>query len=440
MTKFIYFAKRSADFVSHKLWKVRLNKVDKRQGLLIRQIRVVSLAFQGFRDDSCLTYATALTFYTLFSIVPILALVFAIAKGFGYEKTLQDQIMANYSEYSDVLSNAFIYANSMLANAKGGIIASIGILLLLWSVMQLLMNVEKGFNDIWKVSQGRSWIRKMTDYLTIMLVGPVLLILSGTITVAIQAKIGNLYLLGGVGTFLIKILAYFLVAGVFTFLYVVMPNTKVKIKPAFMAAVVATILFEFAGWAYIYFQVGANRLNAIYGTFAALPLFLIWVQYSWYIVLFGAELSFSFQNVDHYELEDDIVSLSPRYKKAIALMIANLVARRFYNHESPLNAAEISTQLDLPSRLTKDVLNELVDAGLFVEIRADGDEEIHYLPGVTESKFTVQYFINTLEKKGTNSLPINDTNELIHINRLMAEMDKTMDTHLGHMSIKDIVT
>lgn len=439
MANFISLAKKSAEFVSDKLWKIRLNKVDKRQGLLIRQLRVISLAFQGFREDNCLTYATALTFYTLFSIVPILALVFAIAKGFGYEKTLQDQIMANYSQYSEVLSNAFVYANSMLANTKGGIIAGFGIVLLLWSVMQLLVNIENSFNDIWEISRGRTWIRKITDYLTIMLVGPLLLIVSGGITVAIQTEIGNLHLLGIVGTFFVKILAYLLVASVFTFLYTVMPNTKVKLKPAFIAAVVATILFEFVGWAYIRFQVGANRLNAIYGGFAALPLFLIWVQYSWYIVLLGAELSYSYQNVDHYELEDDIQNLSPRYKKAISLMIGNLVARRFYNHEQPLNAVEISEKLDLPSRLTRTILNEFVATGLFVEVSPEGNNEVVYIPGVTESKFTVQYLIDTLERRGINSLPINDTNELIHINKFMVEMDKTMDTHLGHTNIKDIV-
>lgn len=439
MANIVSLAKKSMDFVSDKLWKIRLNKVDKRQGILIRQLRILSLAFKGFKEDNCLTYATALTFYTLFSIVPILALVFAIAKGFGYEKNLQDQILQNYKEYNDILTNAFVYANSMLSTTKGGVIAGFGIVLLLWSVMQLLVNIENSFNDIWEINRGRTWIRKVTDYLTIMLVGPLLLIVSGGLTVAIQTRVGNMHLLGFVSTFFIKLIAYALIAGVFTFLYTVMPNTKVKVKPAFLAAVVATILFEFVGWAYIRFQVGANRMNAIYGGFAALPLFLIWVQYSWYIVLFGAELSYSYQNVDHYELEDEIEKISPRYKKVIALMIANLVTKRFYNHEAALSAVEISEKLDLPSHLTRIILNEFVDTGIFVEINPETDQDIVFLPGVTESKFTVQYLIDSIEKKGINSLPINDTKELIHINKLMVEMDKSMDTVLGHMNVKDIV-
>ncbi|WP_317899771.1 YihY/virulence factor BrkB family protein [Aurantibacillus circumpalustris] len=439
MAKIISLIKQSVEFVSERLWKVRLSKVDKRQGLLIKQIRIFALAFKGFMEDKCFTYSTALTFYTLFSIVPVLALIFAIAKGFGFEKNLQEQILQNYSEYSDILTNAFVYANSMLSNAKGGVIAGFGIVLLLWSVMQLLVNIETSFNDVWDVKQGRNWIRKITDYLTIMLVGPLLLIVSGGISIAIQTQIGNMHLLGFIATFFVNLLAYGLIVGVFTFLYRVMPNTKVKIKPAFIAAIIATLLFEFVAWGYIRFQVGANRLNAIYGGFAALPLFLIWVQYSWYIVLFGAELSYAYQNVDRFELEDEIEKLSPRYKKVISLMIANLVTKGFYNNEKALSVHEISEKLDLPSHLTRNVLNEFVETQLFVEVVSEKEDEILYLPGVTESKFTVQFLIDSLETKGLNSLPINDTKELIHINNLMIEMDKSMDTALGHMNVKDIV-
>jgi len=437
MSRLISSAKQSVQFVSG-IWKVRLNKVNKRQGILIKQLRIISLAGKKFKEDNCFTTATALTFYTLFSIVPILALVFAIAKGFGYEKDLQDELLNNYGQYREVLSNSFVYANSLLSTTQGGVIAGIGIVLLLWSVMKLLISIETIFNQIWEVKMGRSWVRKVTDYLTIMLVGPLLLIVSGGITVAVQNEVGNLHLLG-IGTVFIKLLAYALIAAVFIFLYIVLPNTKVRFKAALPAAIIATVLFELLGWAYIRFQIGANRLNAIYGGFAALPLFLIWVQYSWYIVLFGADLAYATQHVDHYELEDDIRNLSTRYKKVISLMIANLVSRRFFNGDKSLTVMEISEKLDLPSRLSENIINEFVDIGIFVEVRTDDEKEIVYQPGVTESKFTVQYLVDAIERKGVNSLPINDTLELIHINKLMQEMDRSMDTNLGHLYIKDIV-
>ncbi|MCE3227067.1 MAG: ribonuclease BN/unknown domain fusion protein [Bacteroidetes bacterium] len=435
----VSFFKKSQTYVSEQLWKVRLDKMNKRRGFVIKHLRVLSLALKGFRDDNCLTTATALTFYTLFSIVPVIALIFAIAKGFGIEKDMEVMILKKYETYSEVLNNAFVYANKMLSTAKGGIIAGFGIVLLLWSVMKLLMNIENSFNAIWEVKRGRSWVRKLTDYLTIMLVGPVFMIVSGGLTVAIQAQMGNISMLGFFGTILVKLFAYSLVAGVFTFIYMALPNTKVNFKSAFAAGIIATILFEILGWGYLKFQIGASRLSTIYGGFAALPLFLIWVQYSWYLVLFGAQVSYAHQNIAHFELEEDIKNLSFRYKKVISLMIAHLVAKSFYNGDKSFTASGIATRLDLPLRLAKNVINDFVETGIFVEVRTETDKEIVYQPGVTESKFTVKYLFDKLEQKGVNSIPIEDTAELIHINKLMSEMDNALDTDLGRQKIKDIV-
>ena len=437
MAKIVPTAKKSYDFVSDKLWKVRVSRVDRRQGFFIRQLRAFSLAGKGFNEDNCLTAATALTFYTLFSIVPVLALAFAIAKGFGYEKMLEAQILHSYSEYSEVLMHAFSYANSMLETTRGGVIAGFGVVLLLWSVMQLLTNVEETFNRIWEVKRGRSFVRKLTDYLTIMVLGPVFLILSTGITVALQTQFESMQYLGVVGAVFLKLLAYALLAAIFAFLYMALPNTKVKYRPAIYAAVLSTLVFELLGWAYVNFQIGVNRMNAIYGTFAALPLFLIWVQYCWYIVLFGAELTYAYQNVDHYELDDDIQKLSLRYKKVIALLIANFVATRFYNQEKAPTVNDISDKLDIPSRLTRTIVNEFVDCGVLAEVK--NDKDLVYQPGITESRFTVKAVLDALERKGINELPIADENEQLNISKLMTELEKSLDTEIGHLPVKDLV-
>lgn len=439
MANLVTVIKTSWHFVTEKIWRIRLDKVDKKQSFFLRQLRIFSLAIQGFNEDKCLTKATALTFYTLFSIVPILALVFAISKAFGYEKNLQDQILNSYPEYGSFLEKAFVSANSMLANAKGGVIAGVGIVLLLWSVLKLLVSIEQNFNEIWEIKKGRSWVRKVTDYLTVMLISPVFLIIAGGLTVAIQTKVGNIHMLGFASTILIKLIAYLLISCVFLFLYLVLPNTKINFRSAAVAAIIATILFELLQWAYVKFQIGANSLNAIYGGFAALPLFLIWVQYSWYVVLFGAEIAFANQNVDHYELENEITKLSVRYKKVISLMIANLVAKGFFNGERPMTSIQIASKLDLPVRLARNIINEFVSAGIFIEIMTEKEKEVVYQPGITESKFTVKHVIEILEHHGVNSLPINDTAELININKLMKDLDKLLENDLGNTYIKDIV-
>lgn len=431
--------KKTWYFVSVKLWHVRLDKIDKTQGFFLRQLRIFSLAINGFNEDKCLTKATALTFYTLFSIVPILALAFAISKGFGLEKNLQEMISGNYPEYKEVLDQAFVSAGKLLSTAKGGVIAGFGIVLLLWSVLKLLISIEDNFNEIWEIKKGRTWVRKLTDYLTVMLIGPVFLIVAGGLTVAIQTKVGSIEILGYASTILIKLIAYSLIVAVFMFLYIILPNTKVSFRSAVVAAVIATILFELLQWAYVKFQIGANQLNAIYGGFAALPLFLIWLQYSWYIVLFGAEIAFANQNVDHYELDNEIKKLSIRYKKVIALMIGNIVAKGFYEGEKPLTSVQIAQKLDLPVRLARTIINEFVESGIFIEVKTESEKEIVYQPGVTESKFTVKFLLETLEKKGTNSLPMIDTNELKNINQLMQQLDHSLEVEMGNVYIKDIV-
>lgn len=439
MANLVTVIKKTWYFVSVKLWHIRIDKVDKTQGFFLRQLRIFSLAINGFNEDKCLTKATALTFYTLFSIVPILALAFAISKGFGLEKNLQEMISGNYPEYKEVLDQAFVSAGKLLSTAKGGVIAGFGIVLLLWSVLKLLVSIEDNFNEIWEIKKGRTWVRKLTDYLTVMLIGPVFLIVAGGLTVAIQTKVGSIEILGYASTILIKLIAYSLIVAVFMFLYIILPNTKVNFRSAVVAAVIATVLFELLQWAYVKFQIGANQLNAIYGGFAALPLFLIWLQYSWYIVLFGAEIAFANQNVDHYELDNEIKKLSIRYKKVIALMIANIVAKGFYQGDKAMTSIQIAEKLDLPVRLARTIINEFVECGIFIEMKTDTEKEIVYQPGVTESKFTVKYLLETLEKNGTNSLQMIDTIELKNINQLMQQLDRSLEVEMGSVYIKDIV-
>jgi membrane protein len=439
MSNVVTVFKKGWIFLTKQLWVVRLDKMNRRHGFFVKQIRVFSLSIKGFNEDNCLTRATALTFYTLFSIVPILAVMFALAKGFGYDESLKTDIANSNSQYSTILNQAFIYADSMLQSAKGGVMAGVGILLLLWSVISLLINIENSFNDIWEVKKGRTWYRKVTDYLTIMIIAPIFLIVSGGLTVAIQTQVSEMYIISGATAIILKCISFLMIVGVFTFLYIVLPNTRVTYKSAFTAAFISTILFEILEWAYISFQVGTMKYNAIYGSFAALPLFLIWVQYSWYVVLFGAELAFANQNVDHYELENEIKTISVRYKRVIALMMCNHVVKNFHTaKQRPLTAAEIAHSLDLPVRLARTIINELVETKIFSEVRTSNDKETAYQPGMADSLLTVRYIVNTLDECGVNELPITNEKEQRTIKRLFHDLEKVMDDEKGNTLVKDI--
>ncbi len=443
MANAITLIKRITHFFNHKLWSLRLDKLDKKQGFFLKHLRIFSLAINGFNEDKCLVKATALTYYTLFSIVPIIALVFAIAKGFGFQESLETQLLNDFSEQKGILIQAFDYANKMLSNTKGGLIAGVGVVLLLWSVMKLLGSVETSFNEIWEIKKDRIWVRKITDYLSIMLIAPIFLILSGGITVGFKAGLdtasSSFSLLTPMNFVFLKTFAFSLIWAMFVFLYIALPNTKVTFKGAASGAFVAALLFELLQWGYVSSQIGVGSYNKIYGSFAALPLFLIWVQYSWFVVLFGAELTFAWQNVDHYELENDINNISDRYKRVVALMIASSVVKNFNEGKPALNAMQIAAKLDLPVRLARLIIFEFTETGIFNEVKMKEDKEIGYQPGISDSKLTVKYIIDKLDEKGVNELPIENSQELLIINKLMKDMDEVLNTSKGNTLVKDLI-
>ncbi len=443
MANLVTVFKKTSHFLNHKLWHIRLDKLNRKQSFLLKQLRIFTLAIQGFNEDKCLLKATALTYYTLFSIVPVIALAFAIAKGFGVQEILQQQLLSDFGGQKDILEQAFVYADKMLSNTKGGLIAGVGIVLLFWSVMKLLGNIENSFNEIWEIKKDRTWVRKITDYLSIMLIAPILLIISGTLTVTLKTGIdsvlGSVSLLSPLQFVLLKIIAFALIWGMFTFLYLVLPNTKVNFKAALMGGCIAALLFELLEWAYVSSQIGVGSYNKIYGSLAALPLFLIWVQYSWFVVLFGAELAFANQNVDHYELDSSINNISDRYKRAIALLVANCVVKNFNEGKPALTAMQISSVLDVPVRLTRLIINEFTETGIFNEVKTVNDKETGYQPGISDTKLTVKYIIDKLDEKGINYLPINNSEELQNINQLMKDMDDVLNTSKGNVLVKDII-
>jgi membrane protein len=420
--------------------------MDKKQGFLVKQLRIFALAIKGFNEDKCLLKASALTYYLLFSIVPVIALAFAIAKGFGLEKKLEENLLADFSDQKEVLVQVFEYANSMLSNAKGGLIAGIGIVLLLWSVMKLLGSIEESFNEIWEIKKSRTWVRKFTDYLSIVLIAPIFIIVSGSITVIIQTQVDNilnaytwLQQIGPLFKVLLKLISFLLICGLFTFIYMVLPNTKVKFKSAFMAAVVGAVLFELLEWGYITFQIGVAQYSAIYGSFAALPLFLIWVQYSWFIVLFGAELAFANQHVDHYELENEIQGISTRYKRTLSLLVAHKVIKNFVEGKPALTAEDLATKLDLPVRLVRTIIFEFTETGIFSGIKTDGEKDLAYQPAMSENKLSVRYIMDKLDRHGVNEMPIQHTQELDSIHKLIDDFDHILDENKGNVLVKDIL-
>jgi membrane protein len=432
MEEFWALIRRVVSFLKADIWRLRIEQLPLGKSLLIRPLRVLLLAIRGFDEDRCLLRASALTFYTLLSIVPVVAMAFGIAKGFGFEKLLEQQLLERFSAQQDIVTNVITFARSLLENTRGGMIAGIGLALLFWSVIKVLGHIENSFNEIWEVEEARSWGRKFSDYLSIMLISPVLVILSSSVTVFISTQVRSITeqiaLLGVFSpliSIILKLLPYGLIWILFTMLYLLMPNTRVKLKPALVGGIAGGTIYQIVQWGYIYFQVGVARYNAIYGSFAALPLFLIWLQLSWLIVLFGAEIAFADQNADTYEFEPDSRRASPAFRKLIALHITRLLVKNFVRGEKPLPAEAISAQLDIPVRLVRSILHELVACGLLTEAETSHFKEVAYQPARDINQFTIQFVLERMEYRGFNDLPIGRSDEL---QRLDASLQTFRDT------------
>ena len=410
---------RVIDFLTTDIWRISLKSLPGKKSFFIRQLRIVVLAIRGFDEDKCQLRASALTFYSLLSFVPVIAMAFGIAKGFGFEKLLEKELLERFPGQQEVLSQVIGFAHSMLENTKGGMIAGIGLLVLFWTIIKVLSHIERSFNDVWEIREARSFGRKFGDYLSIMLIAPLLFIVSSSITVFVKTQFEliteKVAVLGAFSSFIFPIFSlspYVVMWLLFTFLYIFMPNTKVDFKSGVLAGIVSGTVFQVTQLLYITFQVGVAKYNAIYGSFAALPLFLVWLQISWLIVLFGAEISFAHQNVDTYEFESDCKRISADFKQLLSLQIAHLLVRTFAKGELPLTSSQISHALEIPIRLVRQILYELVESGILSEVRTDDEQIFAYQPACDIHSFTVKFIIDALERYGTSDLPVAQTKEL----------------------------
>jgi membrane protein len=437
--------KKAADFIKHDIWRIRSKKLSPGKSFFLNLIRVVLLSIRGFDEDKCQLRASALTFFSLISIVPVVAMAFGIAKGFGFEKLLEAQLRSKLVGHEEILNKVIQFSDSLLANTQGGLIAGVGLVVLFWAVIKVLGQIEYSFNDIWGIKERRTIGRMFGDYLSLMLVCPVILILSGGVTVFITTQVNLIMekfaILGNFSSvilFLLELLPYTLMWGLFTFLYIFMPNTKVRFSSGLLAGIIAGSIFQVLQWGYITFQVGVVRYNAIYGSFAALPLFLIWLQLSWLIVLYGAELSFAYQNVDTYEFENDALQSSHRLKTLLSLQITHCLIKNFENGEKPLTAREISNKLEIPIRFVNEILFELVKSNIVNVTEIEGNGDRGYQPAIDINVLTIQYVIDALEKRGINTMPFIHAPEFAILSESMETFDRKVKELPDNKTLKEI--
>ena len=437
--------KKIIEFLQKDIWRIPLREMPKFKILLIKILRVLLLAYRGYDEDKVSLRSSALTFYSMLSVVPVAAMAFGISKMLGIEKNLIEYLNSQFVGQQEVLDWIIKFANSFLEKTKGGLIAGVGAIVLIWAVMSVFSNIESSFNAIWQVRQGRNWFRKFSDYISMLIVAPILLVASSSATVFISTYLEQLAndvsivgMISPVLFFFIKLIPYVLVWLLLTMIFMVMPNTKVYFKSAFIAGIISGTAFVFIQWVYIHFQIGVSKYNAIYGSFAALPLFLVWLQTSWLIVLFGAELSFAVQNVEKYEFEPDTQNLSPFSWRVLVLMVAHLLIKNFSKGEKAMTAENISKQLEIPIRLVREILYTLVDSNILSEVNTQFEKEKAYQPAMDSSLLTISYVLNAIDHRGNNKILAVASMEKNHIIKILNDFDVAIQNAKGTMLLKDI--
>lgn len=395
----------------------------------------------SFFNDDCYTKASALAFYSLLSIVPVLAVLFGIAKGFGFGDALEVEITTQFFQQPEVSHKLIEFAHSSLQNLKGGVIAGWGTIILLWSVISLLVSVESSLNDIWKVKSGRSLTYKIRDYLTVLFIAPLFFVAASSINIYLITQITEkaqsyeiVEVVSPILLFGLRLFPFFLIWILFTFVYVFIPNRKVYLRDAIIAGVIAGTFFQLWQWVYIHFQVMLTSYGAIYGSFAALPLFLIWLQVSWLIVLSGAEISVALENnffLNYYKTR-------PLSFKTAALLIVYNCAEAFAQGIAPLTDLQLSRKLGISLIDIHQILEILYEKKIISEVSVDGT--VGYQPARAIQDITLQLVCNAIDRSHEISAHIEDPSKLDKIEEIMSEMDKKTDELLKNQSLYSLVS
>ena len=391
-------------FFTTDIWRITQGDVSPLKYALLGIAKKLLLAIRFFMDKRVLSKAAALTYSTLLAIVPILAVVFAIARGFGFSKYIEIWFRDAFSSQPQAAEIIIGFVNSYLVHTKSGIFLGIGLVFMLYTVLMLVSNVEDAFNEIWQVKQPRSIFRTFTDYLAMFFLFPIIIVITSGLSIFIAAvadRMPDFLMLGPTIRFLIDLTPYVLMSGMFVALYIFMPNTHVKPLSAVVPGILAGIAMQGLQIFYINSQIFLSSYNAIYGSFAALPLFMLWVQISWTICLFGAELCYTNQNLAYYDFDAKTGEISHRYKIMLCALLLSRICRRFAKGQKAYSASELREETTIPIRIVNDLLYDLVQAGLIIEVTNDEKAEAaHFMPAMDLTQMTVGTMIDRMESHG----------------------------------------
>ena len=406
-----------------------------------RMLQFIVLTVRDFFGDQCILRASALTYATLLSVVPLLALMFSLLKGLGVQNALEPVILEQVAVGSEEVVHRIL---DYIDNVQVGRLGVFGLVALIVTVLTLLSNIEKSFNRVWGVSETRPLRRRFADYFSVVTVGPVLLLaaISMTSSLKSQALVQHLMETAYLGEFILLlfgVLPYVTMWAVFSGLYIFMPNARVSYQAALVGGIVGGSLWQLAQWGYITFQVGIARFNAIYGTMAALPVFMVWIYVSWTIVLFGLEVAYVYQYRANLSIRDaPESSFTSRQMGALAVLC--YCVKCFMRKTSPPSIDRICSALALPPRMVGKMVQNLIRLGFLSEVMSSAAQgDASYLPAVSPENLRVVEVLRALRSEG-EELFEDGGEELEAVLEAVRTYEEAAEASLGEMSLAQLAT
>lgn len=430
------------------LWEGNLDSLPRLQAESIKLLRIFQAVIRDLSGGLPTLRAMSLVYTTLLSLVPLLAVSFSVLKGFGVHNQIEPALLHILEPLGSQGVEITGHIIGFVDNIKVGILGIMGIALLFYTVISLLQKIERAFNYTWRITEYRRVTQRFSKYLSVIMVGPVLVITALAITAAISSSsvvtllseiepFGSLIHLAG------KLLPYMLVIAAFTFIYILIPNTKVQFRSAFTGAFIAGILWEATGWLFASFVAGSTNYTAIYSGFAILIIFMIWLYLSWIILLIGASISFYHQHPECITARQKISGLSARLREKIALLVMFRIGKSFHDNEKPWTLNSLSRNLDVTSEAIALVLKSLHDNKLITKsYDSDSDNNgITYIPGHSLEHISIESILTAARiAEESSHLNTDKLDQEAAVDTLISDINTSVNNMLNNMSLRDLIT
>ena len=385
------------------IWNINEKRLSGPERLLLSIVKRFVITWECITKNHIMSYASALTYSSMLATVPVLAIVFAIARGFGFDTIIETRLRSSFESNPDIADTILFFVDSYLQHTKGGVFIGIGIIFLLYTLISLTSNIEEVFNTIWFVKRSRTIFRQVIDYFSVFLILPFVVVITSGVGIFLQTfrtLLPDIQLLSKTMTFFLHVSPFFFAVLAFMLLFTLMPNTHVKWRNTILPSIITGTVFMAVEWLYVHYQIKLSAYNAIYGSFAAIPLFMLWLQISWCICLFGAQFCYANQSLQTYAFERISNELSRRYRDTLILLLMSRICKHFASGLKPFTAHRLATDTHLPDSLVGILLGELTDMQLLVEIHNEHGEELRYLPAIDIHRITVGMVTRRIDSHG----------------------------------------